>query len=50
MRLEIVVDAAPLHVLVEVGPWHLHYFPRDRVGWWSYRSLMLGWRVRVGQA
>lgn len=45
---EILIDAAPLHILVEVGPWHLHFFPRDGYASWSYRSFGLGKRVPIG--
>lgn len=47
---EIVVDAAPFHILVEFGPWHLNFFPHDGFAAWSYRSIGLGCRVHVSRA
>jgi hypothetical protein len=38
MQPEILIDAAPLHISVGVGPWHLHFFPHDGFAAWSYRS------------
>lgn len=48
MHPEILIDAAPLHIFVGVGPWHLHFFPRDGFASWSYRSFGLGKRVPIG--
>jgi len=45
-----IVEAGPLHVLVEFGPWHLHFWPADGFASWSYQSLGLGMRVVVGRA
>ena len=45
-----IVEAGPHHVLVAVGSWHLHVWPRDGFASWTFRSFGLGLRVPIGLA